>query len=59
MQYVEKVLMGGFALAPEVWQNGEDALTRASEKVDDEVANHKYTRLVLTLKQASYDGQHM
>ena len=33
----------------QVWQNGEHALTRASEKVDDEVADHEPTGLVLAL----------
>jgi hypothetical protein len=43
--------MGGLAPAPEVtvtvWQNGEHALTRTSEKADDGVADHEFTRLVL------------
>lgn len=43
----------------EVRQHGEHALARASEKVDDEVADHESPRLVAALQQASNDGKHV
>ena len=42
-----------------VRQDGEHALTRASEQVDDEVPDHESPGLVSALQQASDDGQHV